>query len=80
MIEGILDRIQPITLEEMEEVRLMNRVDTKFLTTLPILKRLLLDAKEDFMVQETNGRRNSPYYTCYFDTLDVKMYGDHERG
>ena len=80
MIEGILDRIQPITLEEMEEVRLMNRVDTKFLTTLPILKRLLLDAKEDFMVQETNGRRNSPYYTCYFDTLDVKMYCDHERG
>lgn len=80
MIEDILDRLRPISLEEMEDVRLMNRVDTKFLTTLPVLKRLLFDTKEDFLIQEINNKRNSHYYTCYFDTLDVRMYCDHERG
>lgn len=80
MLEPLLDKMQPITLEEMSEVSLMNRVDTKFLTTLPVLKRLLLDAKDDFLVQESNGKRNAPYYTRYYDTLDVRMYCDHERG
>ena len=31
----ILSQFQPISLEEMSAVKLMNRIDTKFVTTLP---------------------------------------------
>ena len=72
--------MEPITLEEMSGVKLMNRVDTKFLTTNKLLESLLYAAKDDFLIQESNGLRNSPYYTCYFDTHDVRMYYDHQRG
>ena len=76
----ILNHYEPITLEEMENIRLMNRIDTKFVTTVPMLKRLLEMAKDDYYVQETGGLRISPYYTLYFDTDDCAMYNRHEVG
>ena len=70
----------PISLREMEEVRLMNRIDTKYLTTVDSLEQLLRGAGEDFFVQEADGVRNSGYYTRYYDTSEMKMYYDHQRG
>lgn len=80
MLENVLMKIETISLEEMADVKLMNRIDTKFLTTLPKLHRLLELSSGDFLVQEVNGMRIAPYYTKYFDTPDVKMYHDHQRG
>ncbi len=79
-MQEILDRYEPITLEEMKDIRLMNRIDTKFVTTVPVLKRLLEIARDDYFVQETGGLRISPYYTLYFDTADCAMYNRHEAG
>lgn len=79
-MEDILRHMQSISLEEMTEVKLMNRIDTKFLTTVPVLYNLLELAKNKFMVQETNDLRLSPYYTLYYDTPDVRMFYDHQRG
>ena len=79
-MQEILNRYEPITLEEMKHIRLMNRIDTKFVTTVPVLKRLLELAREDYFVQETGGLRISPYYTLYFDTADCAMYNRHEAG
>ena len=76
----ILNQYEPITLEDMKEIRLMNRIDTKFVTTVPVLRQLLDIAREDYFVQETGGLRISPYYTLYFDTDDCKMYQVHEAG
>lgn len=64
----------------MGNVRLMNRVDTKYITTLPMLCRLLAMAKGEYRVQEIGGQRNMPYYTCYFDTPDCDMFFEHLRG
>ena len=80
MLERVLRDMKPISLEEMSGVKLMNRIDTKYLTTLPVLENLLTAASDDFFVQENNGVKNSPYYTCYFDTSEVSMYYDHQRG
>ncbi len=80
MIQEILNQYEPITLEDMKEIRLMNRIDTKFVTTVPVLRQLLELAREDYFVQETGGLRLSPYYTLYFDTADCKMYQVHEAG
>ena len=67
MIQEILNQYEPITLEDMKEIRLMNRIDTKFVTTVPVLRQLLDIAREDYFVQETGGLR-------------CKMYQVHEAG
>ena len=59
----ILNEYDSITLDEMRSIRLMNRIDTKFVTTVPMLRQLLLLAKDDYFVQESQGERISPYYT-----------------
>ena len=76
----ILSHYEPITLEQMKDIRLMNRIDTKFVTTEPMLRRLLVMACDDYFVQETDGLRISPYYTLYFDTPDCAMYNRHQVG
>lgn len=72
-----LNYFEPITLEQMNAIRLMNRTDTKFVTTLPKLRQLLTMAKNDYYVQEIDGERIAPYYTLYFDTYDHAMYTAH---
>ena len=54
-MEDILRQFAPITLDEMSGIRLMNRTDTKFVTTLPMLMQLLEMAKDDYFVQEIDG-------------------------
>lgn len=79
-MNDILRDFDPITLEEMSGIRLMNRTDTKFVTTVPVLRQLLRMAKSDYRVQEVEGERISPYYTVYFDTPRFDMYRRHETG
>lgn len=75
-----LQDFDPITLDEMSGIRLMNRTDTKFVTTVPVLQSLLRLAVADYRVQETGGERLSPYYTVYYDTPGRDMYVRHETG
>ena len=75
-----LDSMTPVSLDEMGKVKLMNRVDTKYLTTEKTLVRLLGMVTGDYYVQETGGKRNLPYFTRYFDTEGDRMYHEHQRG
>ena len=70
----------PITLAEMSSVKLMNRTDTKFVTTLPRLCQLLRMAQGDYFIQEIDGERNMLYDTTYFDTQRFDMYQQHQHG
>ena len=76
----LLSHFDPITLEQMNDVRLLNRTDTKFVTTVPMLRRLLAMAQDDYFVQVIGDERIAPYYTVYFDTADCAMYQRHESG
>lgn len=69
-----------ISLEEMSRVRLMNRIDTKYITTESHLLRLLEMVCGDYRMQEIGGLCDMPYYTCYFDTFDRDMFVQHQRG
>ena len=79
MIE-LLSKFNPITLEQMSGVKLMNRTDTKFVTTLDRLRLLLEMAQSDYYVQEIDGERNMEYDTTYFDTKAFDMYRQHQYG
>ena len=74
----ILTAFAPISLEQMSSVKLMNRIDTKFVTTMPQLERLLRMAQGEYYVQEIKGERNMLYDTTYFDTRDFGMYNEHQ--
>lgn len=79
-MNDILRQFEPITLDEMSGIRLMNRTDTKFVTTLPMLERLLVMAKDDYYAQAIDDKRIAAYFTVYFDTPDCNMYTVHETG
>lgn len=76
----IVSTYQPITLDQMSGIKLMNRIDTKFVTTRQRLLQLLELCKTDYMAQETGGLRVIPYATAYFDTPDFNMYVTHHNG
>ena len=80
MMEHILAQFDKITLEEMSGIRLMNRIDTKFVTIMPVLEQLLDMALDNYMAQEIDGQRNMRYNTTYFDTTGYDMFYMHQHG
>lgn len=79
-MQDLLKTYDPITLEEMKSIRLMNRMDTKFVTTRGKLSRLLELARPYYSIQQVDGKRVAPYYTLYFDTPELSMFRCHVSG
>ena len=79
-MDDIIRKYDPICLDEMSGIKLMNRTDTKFVTTVDRLKLLLMRARDDYRAQEVDGKRIASYYTAYFDTPDNNMYVVHQNG
>ena len=74
----VLEQLRPITLEEMDSIKLMNRIDSKYLTSEKVLLGVLSDAAAaGYRVLVTEGERISPYDSIYFDTAGLKMFYDH---
>ena len=78
--EHLLKHFQPITLDDMKTVRLMNRTDVKFVTTEERLFLLLERLTADYYVQQVDGKRLSAYETVYFDTPTFDMFYRHQSG
>ena len=80
-MNAILDIVQgmkPITLDEMSGVKLMNRIDTKYLVTEAQLHDILLRIRDGYYAQEVEGNRLSPYSTVYYDTPELTMFIIHQ--
>ncbi|MDG1374657.1 MAG: polyphosphate polymerase domain-containing protein [Flavobacteriaceae bacterium] len=69
-----------ISLEEMNGVSLLKRVDTKFLTSGSELSKLLPLLYSDYRILEIDGNRLMNYSTLYFDTKDFRCYMEHHNG
>jgi len=79
-MDTMMKQFSPITLDEMSSVKLMNRVDTKFVASMPQLLRLFEMAQSEYFMQEIDGERNSHYTTLYYDTPSLDMYISHHNG
>lgn len=79
-IRSLLDQLEPITLEQMSEIRLMNRTDTKFVTNKAKLAQLLELAQGSYYAQFNAGSKIAAYRTTYWDTDDHHFYIDHHNG
>ena len=79
-METLLSNYRTIGLEEMGKVKLMNRTDTKFVTTRQRLLQLLEMAQKDYFVQEIGGKSIMNYATTYYDTPRFDMFYVHQAG
>ena len=79
-IKPIISEFTKITLNEMDEVKLMNRVDTKFAFNFSQLKTILSAIKDSYKILEIEGTRMPFYESLYFDEENFKFYNDHYVG
>ena len=74
---SILEQMEPIGLADMKAVRLMNRVDQKYMAPASLLEELLGRVADGYYVQHIEGEALAPYRTLYFDTAGLDMYTMH---
>ncbi|MCC5924811.1 MAG: polyphosphate polymerase domain-containing protein [Crocinitomicaceae bacterium] len=76
-IKNILNDLRSITLEEMQEVQLQNRIDTKFIFHQHLLPEVLHQMSVNYAVLRIENQRISEYESLYFDTENLQFYLDH---
>jgi hypothetical protein len=76
----ILNFFDPISLNEMDRVKLMNRVEKKYVFCANRLPELLKMLTEDYRVLEMEQIRFFPYCTTYLDTPELLFYNQQVRG
>jgi len=76
----ILDEFEPISLEEMKDVKLLNRIDLKYTFHVKHLPGILRELQPDYKVFLVDHVRASRYETLYFDTADFNLYRLHHNG
>ena len=75
-----LERFAPITLAEMDGVKLQDRMDTKYVFGEALLTAVLEDMLPHYRLLEVDGVRGSHYRSLYFDTPGLRDYHDHHNG
>ena len=79
-ISQIAINFSPISLDEMDDVKLMSRTDTKFAfkaSKLPVLMERMIPF---YKVLDIKGKLIHDYKSLYFDTDGRKFYLDHHNG
>jgi len=79
-INEAIHKFTPISLEGMDKVKLMNRIDTKYVLSREVLVKILDRISNDFFILEMESKRHFPYQSLYYDTCDDFMYKAHHNG
>lgn len=79
-LKNIISKFTPISLAEMDKVKLMRRTDTKFVFSKKHLPQLLKKAIDSYFMVEIENEREQIYLTTYFDTSNYTMYHLHHNG
>ena len=78
--QPFLNIYNPVSLEDMDSVRLMDRTDTKFLMPVGLLPVLLEDLSDSYKILEMGQQRSFTYNTRYLDTPEFLFYNQHVTG
>ena len=79
-IQDILASYRSLTLEKADAVKLMRRMDTKYIIPVDDAIRLLHDLRQDYHVLEIASQRTGIYTSVYYDTDDRQMFYSHVTG
>ncbi len=80
-----MDRIEtsffdPIHIDQMNNVKLMDRTDTKYCVELNLLQDILNEISSDYYALSIENKNQLKYATTYYDTYSRQMFGNHHRG
>jgi len=76
-IKDALNLFNSISLAEIDQIKLMSRVDAKFVFPIERLPELLRLASGQYKVLEINGSKAMPYTSVYMDTSNYLLYNQH---
>lgn len=76
----IISKYTPISLKEIDEVKLMSRIDRKYWFHVSKLQQVLEQTLPEYYILEIEGQRLMDYETTYYDTPDNLMYLKHHNG
>ncbi len=75
-----LSLFKTIELAQMDGVKLMNRIDTKFVFTINELPAILKELSANYNVLTVNTNVISKYKNLYFDSENFKLFNAHQNG
>ena len=76
----LLKNFTPISLADMEQVKLMDRFDSKYWLHARLLPSLLESMCRNYFILDVEGIREQRYKTIYFDTSANGFYLTHHNG
>ncbi len=79
-IEALACEFTLLNLKEMDEVALLNRVDTKYVMPARDLLRIFPTLQTDYRILSVHGRCLNHYRTLYFDSPEFSLYRMHVNG
>ncbi|MFA5972892.1 MAG: polyphosphate polymerase domain-containing protein [Lentimicrobiaceae bacterium] len=79
-LSATLSNFSPISLEEMDHVALLDRIDTKYVIHENQLREYLTAVASNYKLLVISGKTIHPYETLYFDTADFLLYHMHHNG
>ncbi|MFA7275078.1 MAG: polyphosphate polymerase domain-containing protein [Crocinitomicaceae bacterium] len=77
---SLLLNFPSIGLNEIDQVKLMDRVDTKYAFTVENLNLILPKLTQEYSILEIDGVRLPTYKSLYFDDDKFTFYADHHKG
>lgn len=79
-LSASIDNFKPISLDEMGSVRLMSRMDIKYVFNVERLPRILQEVSDYYRMLEIEAKKEQVYETMYFDSPAYSMYTSHHNG
>ena len=79
-VRSMVSQFVPISLDEMDAVKLMDRIDMKFILPFEQFTGLLPQLAHNYKVLTIDGNRVFSYQTNYYDTPELNMFYDHHNG
>jgi len=75
---NLTNQFEPIQLKEINQLKLLKRVDKKFVMPIEYLEKLLGKVKDDYQILEIENMRDFGYHTNYYDTPELDLYLNHQ--
>jgi len=79
-IKEVLNTFEPVTLKGLDEVKMLNRIDTKYVFHINQFVEILEEVRENYYALEIDNSRMFAYESLYFDTDDYQLYKFHHNG
>jgi len=73
----LLTLFSPVSLNQLNHLKLMNRMDSKFVLPIHLLPIILKQACGFYQILEIKNERSFLYKTEYLDSPDMRLYLEH---